>query len=270
MPELPEVETIVRGLRPLLASRRIASVLVREPRLRAGIAPDFVARLTGRRVESFGRHGKFMLAGLDDGRVWILHLGMTGRLTLASPERAARPHDHVVVRLDDASWLTFNDPRRFGFMAVVDGDDVARTAGSGLDALDPALTAETMHAMTRSRTTSIKAFLMDQRRIAGLGNIYVSEVLFRAGVRPRRRAGKLTRAESARIAAAIHEVLGEAIAHGGSSISDYRDGFDRAGSYQQRHLVYDRAGEPCVRCGRPIRGIVVVGRSTFYCARCQA
>ena len=269
MPELPEVETIVRGLRPLLSARRIESVLVREPRLRAGIAPDFAARLRGRRVDGFERHGKFMLAGLDDGRVWVLHLSMTGRLTIAAAGRADRPHDHVVVRLDDAAWLTFNDPRRFGFMAVVDASEVARVAGSGVDALDPALTPDLMHALTRRRTTSIKALLMDQRRIAGLGNIYVSEVLFRAGVRPRRRAGRLTRAESARIAVAIREVLAEAIAHGGSSISDYRDGFEQEGSYQQRHLVYDRADQPCVRCGQAIRGIVIVGRSTFYCPRCQ-
>lgn len=269
MPELPEVETIVRGLRPKLSGRRIDSVLVRERRLRAGLARDFAARLAGRRIDALDRHGKFILASLDDGRVWLSHLGMTGRWTLAPAGREDRLHDHVVVRLDDASWLTFNDARRFGWMAVVDAGDVPSATVSGVDALDPTLTAEAVHAMTRRRVTSIKALLMDQRRIAGLGNIYVSEVLFRAGVRPRRRAGRLTREEAGRIAAAIREVLDEAISHGGSSISDYRDGFDRQGSYQQRHLVYDRAGQPCVRCGQAIRGVVVVGRSTFYCPRCQ-
>ena len=270
MPELPEVETIVRGLEPVLCGRRIVAVDVRDPRLRTAIPPDFAARLTGRRIAGMSRHGKFILLALDDGGIWLVHLGMTGRVTLGTPERTARPHDHVVVRLDDGRALTYNDPRRFGRLAVIAADATAAETAAGIDALSPALTAEFLHARSRRHgRTTVKSLLMDQREIAGLGNIYVNEILFRAGVRPRRRAGRLTRAECARLAAATRSILGAAIARGGSSISDYRDGFERSGSYQRRHQVYDRAGEPCRRCGGPVRGCVVTGRSTFYCARCQ-
>jgi formamidopyrimidine-DNA glycosylase len=270
MPELPEIETIVRGLAPVLRARRIAAVAVRDPRLRTRLAPDFAASLTGRRIVGIGRHGKFMLVALDDGRVWLVHLGMSGRLTLGSPGRPDLPHDHVVLRLDDGRLLTYNDPRRFGRLAVVAGDAVAVETVAGLDALSDELTAGFLHARSRRhRRTTVKALLMDQREIAGLGNIYVNEILYEAGVRPRRRAGRLTRAECVRLATATRAVLDGAIARGGSSISDYRDGFARAGSYQFEHRVYDRAGEPCHRCGTAIRACVVTGRSSFYCPRCQ-
>jgi formamidopyrimidine-DNA glycosylase len=270
VPELPEVETIVRGLEPVLRTRRIAAVDVREPRLRTPVAADFEVRLVGRRIVGMRRHGKFILVPLDDGSVWLVHLGMTGRLTLASPDRPDRPHDHVVVRLEDGQLLTYNDARRFGRLAVIAADAIEAETAAGIDALSPALTADFLHARSRRHgRTTVKSLLMDQREIAGLGNIYVNEILFRAGVRPRRRAGRLTRAECARLAAATRSILGAAIARGGSSISDYRDGFERSGSYQRRHQVYDRAGEPCRRCGGPVRACVVTGRSTFYCARCQ-
>ena len=270
MPELPEVETIVRGLEPVLRGARITAVDVREPRLRTPIAPDFTARLKGRRIVGMRRHGKFILAPLDDGAIWLVHLGMTGRLTIGSPDRPDRPHDHVVLRLGDRRLLTYNDTRRFGRLAVIAADAVPSETATGIDALSAALTADFLFARSRRHArTTVKSLLMDQREIAGLGNIYVNEALFLAGVRPRRRAGRLTRAESARLATAIRTVLGAAIARGGSSISDYRDGFERSGSYQLRHQVYDRAGEPCRRCGDPVRGVVVTGRSTFYCARCQ-
>jgi formamidopyrimidine-DNA glycosylase len=270
VPELPEIETIVRGLAPVLQARRIAAVAVRDPRLRTRIARDFADSLTGRRIVGVRRHGKFMLVALDDGRVWLVHLGMSGRLTLARPGRPDMPHDHVVLRLDDGRLLTYNDPRRFGRLAVVAGDAVAVETVPGLDALSDQLTADFLHARSRRhRRTTVKALLMDQREIAGLGNIYVNEILFRAGVRPRRRAGRLTRDECARLVTATRAVLGGAISRGGSSISDYRDGFERFGSYQFEHQVYDRAGEPCRRCGTAIRACVITGRSSFYCPRCQ-
>jgi formamidopyrimidine-DNA glycosylase len=269
MPELPEIETIVRGLAPAVCGRRVVGVDVRERRLRAPLARDFPTRLTGRRVDALSRHGKYLIATLDDARIWLVHLGMSGQLTLTPGRPAARVHDHVVVDFDDGSTLTYNDPRRFGCMQVIEPTALAAHAGSGIDALSPALTGDVLHALARGRKTSVKALLMDQRRIAGLGNIYVSELLFRAGVRPRRAAGRLTRAECARVVDASREILRAAIRDGGSSISDYRDGFGQFGCFQRSHQVYDRAGEACRTCGTKIHGCVVVGRSTFHCPRCQ-
>jgi formamidopyrimidine-DNA glycosylase len=269
VPELPEVETIARGLAPELDGRAIAHVHVREPRLRVRLARDFASRLRGRRLGRMGRTGKYLLTPLDDGRVWLVHLGMTGRLTLAGETRTPILHDHVEMTLDDGRMLVYHDPRRFGRLDVVAPGDVARIVGPGVDALDPSLTGDWLFARSRARRTSIKALLMDQREIAGLGNIYVNELLFRAGVRPRRRAARLSRDDCERAITAMRAVLDEAIGRGGSSISDYRDGFDRAGSFQDDHAVYDRAGEACRRCAARIRGLVVVGRSTFYCPVCQ-
>src|SRR5205823_438558 len=198
--------------------------------------------------------GKYLLAPLDDGRLWLVHLGMTGRLTLAPPGRADERHDHVVVRLDDGRVLTFNDARRFGRVAVIERAGLAAETGAGIDPLDRGFTAAALVALTRGRRTSIKALLMDQRRVAGLGNIYVNELLFRAGIRPGRRASRLRREECARLVRATRAVLEEAIRRGGSSISDYRDGLGRPGWFQLRHRVYDRARERAadLRHRRPI------------------
>jgi formamidopyrimidine-DNA glycosylase len=269
MPELPEVETIARGLAPELDGRMVADVVVREPRLRTRIARDFATRLRGRAFGRMGRTGKYLVTPLDDGARWLVHLGMTGRLTIGGARRLPILHDHVEIRLDDGRTLVYNDPRRFGRLDVLDAAALAQVVGPGIDALDPTVTGEWLFARARGRRTSVKALLMDQREIAGLGNIYVSELLYRAGIRPRRRAARLTRDECVRAITAMRAVLDEAIARGGSSISDYRDGFDRAGSYQDDHLVYDRAGEPCRGCGTAIRAVVVVGRSSFYCPTCQ-
>lgn len=269
MPELPEVETVRRGLGPELSGRRIRAVVVRDARLRGGVAADFAARLVGRRIESVGRRGKYLLATLDDGRIWLIHLGMTGNLTLTSQAAPPRQHDHVVVELDDGRVVTYHDPRRFGRMAVVEGAKATLETGEGLEPLEPGFTAEALFALTRARKTSVKALLMDQRRVAGLGNIYVNEILFQAGIRPRRGAGRLTRAECVRLVRATRQVLAAAIRAGGSSISDYRDGLGQPGWFQLRHRVYDRAGAPCRRCATPIRSLAIVGRSTFYCPSCQ-
>lgn len=269
MPELPEVETVVRSLAPELVGRRVARVTVHERRLRGGVARRFAADLRGRRIERVERRGKYFLATLDDGHVWLVHLGMTGRLTIDAPDAGVRRHDHVVVCLDDGRLVVYNDPRRFGRMAVLDAAGVRGETGAGVDPLAADFDGAALFALTRKRRTSVKALLMDQRRIAGLGNIYTSEILFRAGVRPRRRAALLRRVDCERIVDATRAVLAEAIAQGGSSISDYRDGFGREGWFQLQLAVYDRAGEPCRRCETPIRARVVVGRSTFYCPRCQ-
>jgi formamidopyrimidine-DNA glycosylase len=269
MPELPEVETIVRGLGPVLRGRRVVAVEVRERRLRVPVPPDLAARLAGRRIADVLRRGKYLVAALDDGALWLVHLGMSGRLTLVAGPAPRGRHDHVAVLFDDARALVYHDPRRFGRMDVVAPAALAAETG-GVDALAPELTPALLFALTRRRRTSIKALLMDQRRVAGLGNIYANEVLFRAGVRPRRRAGRLTRAECARIVAATRAVLAEAIRDGGSSIADYRDGFGRPGGFQAAHRVYGRAGEPCPRCRAPLRACRVAGRSSFYCPRCQS
>jgi formamidopyrimidine-DNA glycosylase len=269
MPELPEVETVVRSLAPELIGRRVTAVVVNDRRLRGGVARDFAARLVGRRFEAVDRRGKYLLARLDDRRIWLVHLGMTGRLTIAPAGTAARRHDHVLLHLDDGRIVTFNDARRFGRLAVVDSARLDAETGAGIDPLAGTFTGATLYALTRGRKTSIKALLMDQRRIAGLGNIYVNEILFHARIRPRRRAERLRRADCARIVEATGVVLAEAIRQGGSSISDYRDGFGREGWFQLQLAVYDRTGEPCRRCASPIRSRVVVGRSTFYCPRCQ-
>ena len=269
MPELPEVETIARGLAPELQGRTVAEVVVREPRLRTRVTRDFAARLRGRTLGRMGRTGKYLVTPLDDGARWLVHLGMTGRLTIGGAHRLPILHDHVELRLDDGRTLVYNDPRRFGRLDVLDAPALAKVVGPGIDALDETLTGDWLFARARGRRTSVKALLMDQREIAGLGNIYVSELLHRAGIRPRRRAARLTRDDCTRTIAAMRAVLDEAIARGGSSISDYRDGFDQAGSYQDDHLVYDRAGEPCRRCATKIRAVVIVGRSSFYCPSCQ-
>ena len=269
MPELPEIETVRRTLAPAIVGRRVVAVRVRERRLRGGVAPSFAARLTGRRIEDVTRRGKYLLAPLDDGRLWLVHLGMTGQLTLAARERPDRRHDHVVVDLDDGRILTYNDPRRFGRMAVIESSRLVAETGEGIDPLDDAFSPDALFALTRARRTPIKALLMDQRRVAGVGNIYANEILFRAGVRPGRRAARLARDDCRRIVAASRGVLMEAIRRGGSSISDYRDGLGREGWFQLDHCVYDRAGQPCPTCRTPIRARVVIGRSTFYCPRCQ-
>src|SRR5437867_6579353 len=214
VPELPEVETVVRCLAPELVGRRVMGVSVRETRLRGGVAPDFAERLTGRRIEGLARRGKYLLAALDDGRLWLVHLGMTGRLTLAPPRRADERHDQVGVRLDDGRVLTFNDARRFGRVAVGEHAAAAAAPGAAIDPLDPGFTAAVLFALTRGRRTSIKALLMDQRRVAGLGDIYVNELLFRAGIRPGRRASRLRRRDCARLIRATRAVLDDAIRRG--------------------------------------------------------
>jgi formamidopyrimidine-DNA glycosylase len=269
VPELPEVETVVRSLTGELVGRLVVSVALRERRLRGGVPRDFPARLEGRRIIRLARRGKYVLAWLDDGAVFLVHLGMTGQLTLAAASRPDRVHDHVVIALDDGRLLTFNDARRFGRVAVVAGDALRDEAGEGVDPLTEAFTADALFGLSRRRRTSVKALLMDQRRVAGLGNIYVNEILFHAAIRPGRRAGRLARTECERLVASTRRVLAEAIERGGSSISDYRDGLGRLGEFQSRHHVYDRAGEPCRRCATRIRKRVHAGRSSFYCPRCQ-
>jgi formamidopyrimidine-DNA glycosylase len=272
VPELPEIEAILRSLGPLVAGRTVDSVDVRCRALRRTVADAFAGALVGRKVVGGRRRAKYLLFDLDDGRSWILHFGMSGRLLhfARGAQRRDEPHDHVLVGLDDASTLVFNDPRRFGLMTVEPAAGSELLEAIGPEPLDVGAFDAAYLAALRSRTRrTIKDVLMDQRVVAGLGNIYVNELLFVAGVRPRRRLERMTLEECARVVDATREILREAIEHRGSSISDFLDGVGRRGAYQWRRRVYDRAAEPCVRCKTPIKSVVVGQRSSFYCPRCQ-
>lgn len=266
MPELPEVETVRRTLHPRVVGRVVSGVRVRERRLRRELAPDFGERLRGRTIRDLRRLGKYLLFDLDDGGLWVVHLGMSGCLA-TRPEGIAR-HNHVDIDLSDGTTLTYNDPRRFGLMMIA-AELPPEIADLGVDPMSEGYSAEYLRDLCRGRRRPIKNVLMDQHSIAGLGNIYASEILFRAGVRPTRRAASLRRREIEAIQVATREVLETSIRLGGSSISDYRDGEGRLGYFQTRFEVYGRAGEACRKCGGPIRARVLVGRSSFYCPACQ-
>lgn len=269
MPELPEVETIRRSLWPRIAGARIRRVAVRERRLRRPIAADFEARLEGRRIDGIDRRGKYLLFQLDDRRTLLVHLGMSGHLALKPAGARDEPHEHVRLTLDRRLALVFHDPRRFGLMRVGRPDELVELRRVGRDPLAECWTADTWRALVRQRRLPIKNLLMDQRVFAGIGNIYANETLYAAGIRPRRRASGLRQREVERLAAAVRRVLEKAVRLGGSSISDYRDADGKPGFFQIHHAVYDRSGQPCRRCGAPIRRILLSGRSTFYCPRCQ-
>lgn len=269
MPELPEVETVRRGLADAVTGRRVTAVQVHEHRLRRPLARDFAARLTGRRIEDVRRRAKYLLLDLDDGASWLVHLGMTGTMVVLPADEPRRIHTHVVATLDDGRTLRFHDPRRFGLMRVGPAAELAELAALGPEPLAPDFSAELLHGIARRQRRAVKSLLMDQQVVAGLGNIYVNEILFGAGIRPTRRTSRVSRADAERIVAETGRVLAEAIDLRGSSISDYRDERGEPGAFQHTFRVYERAGEPCRRCDGLIRRRVIVGRSSFYCPRCQ-
>ncbi len=274
MPELPEVETVCRGLRAAIGGRVIARVHQRRPDLRRPFPRGFVKRLTGRRVEAIDRRGKYLLIRLDDGVVLIVHLGMSGRMVVGARRNRFDTHDHVVFETADGLDVVFNDPRRFGLMDLVEADRLDRhklLRGMGPEPLDAAFTPAVLGAALAGRKTAIKAALLDQRIVAGLGNIYVCEALFRAGISPRRRAGTVGPAQAGRLVPAIKNVLDDAIAAGGSSLKDYVQTDGELGYFQHRFAVYDREGKPCpgCRCGGSVKRIVQGGRSTFFCPNRQ-
>ncbi len=274
MPELPEVETIRRMLQSTVRGRSIRSVRTSRLKLRSGIPRGLQSKLAGRRIREVRRAGKYLLLDLDAGRTLIAHLGMSGRwLFFPAPPHPALPHVHLRLAFGDGSQLWFQDARRFGLLRLVATSDAARDptlASLGPDPLAPPLTGETLRARARGARASVKSLLLDQRRLAGLGNIYASEVLFRAGVDPRRRAARLRAPEWEAIAAAVVEVLGEAIERMGTTFSMYRTLWGEPGGFADRLRVYDRAGLPCRRCGASIRRIVQGQRATFYCPACQS
>jgi formamidopyrimidine-DNA glycosylase len=275
MPELPEVESTRRLIAPVLEGARItAAELGRERMARRNARPSDVAdRLVGRRVGRVGRRGKFLLIDLEGDLTWVVHLGMSGRMTVGAPDDPQQPHTHLRVLTDRGDEVRLIDPRTFGFVAVFTPDELEADSLSrlGPDALDDLPDASALQERLRGRKAVIKSLLLDQRLLAGLGNIYADEILFRAGVRPTRPAGEVTTGEVEELLAAVPEVLLAGLEMGGTSLDDLSyllpDG--RAGEYLDRLAVYGRTGLPCLRCGTPIERVVVGQRSSHFCPRCQ-
>jgi formamidopyrimidine-DNA glycosylase len=271
MPELPEVETIRRQLEPQVRDATITALEVLDPRWCAPLAPAELSDVVvGRRVHALRRRGKYLDWVLDEEIHLLMHLRMTGTLLLDPP--VDPPHTRVEITLDAARRLRFVDPRRFGTGQLVIGDEALEAhfaARLGVEPFDETFTPALLRALARGRRGPIKAFLLDQHKIAGIGNIYADEALFRTGVHPLRAAGALKPAQYVRLRDAIHEVLAAGIDARGASIDDFRDLEGARGSYQDRFLVHRRAGEPCVVCATTIRKLVVGGRGTYVCVRCQ-
>ncbi len=270
MPELPEVETTRRGIEPWLVGRRIESLRVREWRLRWRIPRSLPSRLGGARIRSVGRRAKYLLIGTDAGTL-IVHLGMSGSLRILDAAAPPLVHDHVDLVLDSGRCLRFNDPRRFGCFLFTTGEPARHRllANLAVEPLSPEFSAAALWRRSRGRRASVKAFILDSRIVAGVGNIYASEALFRAGIRPGLAAGRVSRARMALLVDAIRDVLGEAIGVGGTTLRDYVDAAGMPGYFGRRLYVYERDGKPCRRCRTPIRKFTQGQRSTYWCPRCQ-
>jgi formamidopyrimidine-DNA glycosylase len=295
MPELPEVETVRRGLQPVLEGARIVAVEARRPDLRFPLPARFVETLTGRRITALGRRAKYLLLYLDGGKVLICHLGMSGSFRILGAGKSATPgvfhherskleaHDHLVFTVEDEAGrrtrVIFNDPRRFGFMLIADAAELDRhpmLAGLGAEPTGNELSGALVSDLFRGRVAPLKAALLDQRLIAGIGNIYACEALWCARLSPRREAGSIaarpgrTSRRAERLAEALRSVIAEAIEAGGSSLRDHIRADGSLGYFQHRFKVYDREGKPCARQdGGAVARIVQGGRSTFYCPVCQ-
>jgi len=289
MPELPEVETVRRGLEPVLVGNAFARVEQRRADLRFPLPENFGTRLSGRTVEALDRRAKYLLARLDDGEVLVMHLGMTGRFRIdhangvsatAQAQRKVPKHEHIVFHLGDGTAVRYSDTRRFGLMDLIRAERLDAHAlfkGLGVEPLSPVFTPEWLAGRLKGKATSIKAALLDQKLIAGLGNIYVCEALHRAGISPIKLAGTLATKsgkptkKTEALVDAIKAVLADAIKAGGSSLRDYKRADGRLGRFQHRFKTYNRAGKPCSRkgCGGTVHRIVQGGRSTFYCPTCQ-
>ena len=273
MPELPEVETVCRGLALKLLGRRLAVVDQRRAGLRFPFPVDFAARLTGRRIVAIRRRAKYIIIELDDGMVLLVHLGMSGSMVVNERRPALLDrHDHVVFEIDNGLCVRFNDARRFGLMDLVSAAELGQhklIRDLGVEPLARGFNGPALAALLKGRKTSVKLAIMDQRLVVGVGNIYASESLFRAGISPKRRAGMVRGDRAVELAAAIKTVLKEAIKAGGSSLRDYVQANGELGYFQHRWKVYDREDEKCPKCGGPIKRITQGARSTFYCPKDQ-
>lgn len=282
MPELPEVETVRRGLAPVMEGAVLAQVAVNRPDLRWPFPERMAERLAGRRVLRLRRRSKYILADLDSGETLLIHLGMSGRILISGDplgnfvhaHPAPEKHDHVVFDMESGARITFNDPRRFGAMDLMDTERAEAhplLARLGPEPLGNAFSESYLVAALKDRNTPVKSALLDQKIVAGLGNIYVCEALFRTGISPRRKARAISAARAATLVPAIRDVLTRAIAAGGSSLKDFRQADGELGYFQHSFDVYGREGQPCRRepCGGTVARIVQSGRSSFYCPACQ-
>lgn len=269
MPELPEVETTRRGIAPYLVGRRVEALKIRQARLRWPIAPALRRRLPGQRIDAVERRAKYLLVQTGAGTA-LLHLGMSGSLRVLPGATAAGPHDHIDWHLDSGRILRFTDPRRFGSQLWQAGGTVhPLLAGLGPEPLGSDFSADHLWRTSRGRTAPVKAFLMDQRVVVGVGNIYAAEALFAAGIHPRRAAGAVSPARYLRLADAVRRILAHAITRGGTTLRDFLQPDGEPGYFEQELFVYGREGEPCKVCGKPIRAVRSGQRATFYCPRCQ-
>lgn len=269
MPELPEVEVTRRGLLYELRGRRVTDVVVRNAALRYPVPPDLAERVVGRTLRDIARRGKYLLFDFGDGEL-LVHLGMSGSLRIVAQNLPADKHEHLDL-VFDAHAMRLRDPRRFGAVLWVGADGGAHPLlrRLGIEPLADTLTPERVHQVTRGRSATIKQVLMNSQVVVGIGNIYASESLFRAGIRPSTRAGRLSRLRCTRLAGAIRDTLEDALAAGGSTLRDFVGSDGKPGYFQQQYFVYGRAGEPCRVCGTLIRNLRQGQRSTFYCPRCQ-
>ncbi|MES1152423.1 MAG: bifunctional DNA-formamidopyrimidine glycosylase/DNA-(apurinic or apyrimidinic site) lyase [Dongia sp.] len=272
MPELPEVETVARGLAKRLEGRKLVKVETRRGDLRWPFPKGFAKRLTGRRVDKVRRRAKYIVAELDDGNALLAHLGMSGRMLLSKGRPALETHDHVIFETDEGWVLRFNDARRFGMMDIVATDKLERhklIKGIGPEPLGNDFNGPVLAAALKGKKTSIKAAILDQKVVAGVGNIYASEALYRARISPKRMAYTVQGDRAEKLAHAIKAVLDEAVAAGGSSLRDYVQADGELGYFQHKWRVYEKEGRDCPDCAGKIRRIVQGGRSTFYCPSCQ-
>lgn len=270
MPELPEVETTCRGIAPHVTDARVTEVIVRRRDLRQPV-PNNLASIEGRRITDVWRRSKYLLLSIDDGRTLLIHLGMSGSLRVLAPSATWKTHDHVGITLGKGKQLRFHDPRRFGLVLLLEGDPLAHRLlkDLGPEPLGGDFTAAHLQAACAKRSAAIKLVIMDAKVVVGVGNIYASEALFRAGILPRTAARRVSKPRLARLVDSIRAVLADAIADGGTTLRDFLNSDGQPGYFKQRLFVYERKGEPCRVCGAPIRHAVIGQRSTYWCPRCQ-
>lgn len=270
MPELPEVETTRRGIRPHVEGQRVTDIRIRCARLRWPIPDDIDRQLAGTRIESVHRRAKYLLLNTRRGTA-LIHLGMSGSLRLCRAGTAPEKHDHYELRFENGWILRYRDPRRFGCLLWAGTDPASHPLlkDLGPEPFDPAFTGDYLYEISRQRRVSIKPWLMNARIVAGVGNIYANEALFVAGIHPRRPAGRISRARMQRLTDAVRDVLQQSIRAGGTTLRDFLGGDGQPGYFRQQLRIYERTGQPCTRCGTPVRQEVLGQRATCYCPRCQ-
>ena len=271
MPELPEVETIRRGIEPQVLGVMIVAVIVRRRDLRQPVSTN-ISAIEGRRVTSVRRRGKYLLLGIDDDSTLLIHLGMSGILRVVTPVEPWKPHDHLGITMSNGKQLRFHDPRRFGLVLRLTGDPLEHSllASLGPEPLEENFTATQLAAVCAKRSAAIKLVIMDAKVVVGVGNIYASEALFRAGIRPQTAANRISKPRLAKLVTAVRTVLTESIAAGGTTLRDFLHADGVPGYFKQRLFVYDRQGEPCRTCGTAIRHAVLGQRATYWCPKCQS